>query len=315
MSTKLRRRLPWIVIAVATVVTLAVASTRSGTDSTPEARASALAREIRCAECVGQSVAESNSSSSIAQRDEIARLIAAGQTDDQVRTAFVDTYGSDILLLPDATGVNSVIWVIPIAVGVIGCGALFVRLRRRNGEPSTKQQHRSTILTVTLFVIVGVGAGAIVARSSGQRLSRDSITGDIATTSRTQLDDAQELALSDPLESIKLYDKVIADDPANVEAIAYRNWTLYRAVVAADGTEDVQRQALEGLRQATVLDPKYADAWAFRGVLELRVANDPAATIVALDNFRQLIGPDASGSGVPVELVDSLYDEATELVG
>jgi hypothetical protein len=181
-------------------------------------------------------------------------------------------------------------------------------------ETQISRRTRATWLTILAFVVVGIVAGVVVAQSSGQRLSRDSITGEIAPSSRTQLDDAQELSLTNPLDALKLYDEVIAQDPQNAEAIAYRNWTLYRALAGTEGTQDIQLEALDGLRTATQANPTYADAWAFRGVLELRVAEDAAACVQALDTFRQLIGPEASGSGVPIELVDSLYDEATQLL-
>jgi cytochrome c-type biogenesis protein CcmH/NrfF len=136
-----------IVMAAGSIVTLAFM--RQPDETTTDLRVQQLARQIRCAECVGQSVAESNSSSSIAQRDEIRRLVIEGRSADEIRTVFVDTYGTDILLLPDATGATSAVWVIPVLVGFAGVGALTVVIRRWSHVPAINltDQQRSQALT------------------------------------------------------------------------------------------------------------------------------------------------------------------------
>ena len=79
-----------------------------------------LAAELRCPDCQSLSVAESHTAAANAIRSEIAELLAAGQTPDQVRRHFVDRYGEWILLSPTAP----IAWWLPVAVLVVGGLAL-----------------------------------------------------------------------------------------------------------------------------------------------------------------------------------------------
>jgi len=99
------------------------------------ARTDALARELRCPDCQGLSVADSPTASAQEIRRQIDELVTGGATDDEVRAHFVARYGEWILLAPTAP----LVWVIPFAVVVAGAGALGAWLvsRRRplHGSP------------------------------------------------------------------------------------------------------------------------------------------------------------------------------------
>ena len=62
------------------------------------ARAHDLETEFKCPECQGLSVADSQAPTSRAIRADIKRRITAGQSDAEIRQAYVDTYGESILL-------------------------------------------------------------------------------------------------------------------------------------------------------------------------------------------------------------------------
>ena len=95
-----RRVLPWIVLGVVVVVVLVWAAWPSGEQSDPSERAHDLAAELRCPDCESLSVADSQTSSRA--RDPCATFGAAsrrqGQTDAEIRQAYVDRYGESILL-------------------------------------------------------------------------------------------------------------------------------------------------------------------------------------------------------------------------
>jgi cytochrome c-type biogenesis protein CcmH len=95
-------------------------------------RIASLERQVRCPSCQDLSVAQSISDSSIAVRNEIARSVAAGQSDAVILHALVARFGPSILLEPPPGGLDTLLWVVPLA---LGAGALVVGvavvLRRR----------------------------------------------------------------------------------------------------------------------------------------------------------------------------------------
>jgi tetratricopeptide (TPR) repeat protein len=80
-----------------------------------------------------------------------------------------------------------------------------------------------TMAAIAGVVAFAVVAGVLVARFSGRREAGDALTGDIRESTRTQLDNAQ-LALRQERydDAIEIYDAVLADQPDNVEAMAYK---------------------------------------------------------------------------------------------
>jgi cytochrome c-type biogenesis protein CcmH len=116
------------------VVVLAITLWPGGSPSV-SARAHGLEAEIKCPECQGLSVADSQATTSLAIRADIKQRIAAGQSDGTIRQAYVDRYGSSILLTPQSGGISLLVWVLPIVVfGVGAAGICFVLVRNRR-EP------------------------------------------------------------------------------------------------------------------------------------------------------------------------------------
>lgn len=129
------RRIVWALLAVVAVVGVVVLATRSGVDSSPRARADRLAHELACPVCTGESVAESNAPESRAMRDDIHDRIASGQSDREIRDAFVHTYGERILLTPDNGGLGVIAWGLPLVVIIIGAAGIALALRRWSRTP------------------------------------------------------------------------------------------------------------------------------------------------------------------------------------
>jgi cytochrome c-type biogenesis protein CcmH len=94
-------------------------------------RAAALARELRCPDCQGLSVADSPTQSAAEIRRQINELLASGASSDEVRAHFVARYGDWILLAP----ASPVLWAIPFVVLALGAAALVAWLVRARGRP------------------------------------------------------------------------------------------------------------------------------------------------------------------------------------
>ena len=81
-------------------------------DATRRARTTSRP-SCECPECEGLSVADSNAPTSRAIRADIKRRIADGQSDAEIRQAYVDKYGESILLAPQSSGLGLIVWVLP----------------------------------------------------------------------------------------------------------------------------------------------------------------------------------------------------------
>ena len=131
MSTPVARsRAAWLALALVAAVALAVGVSRTGGARTPEERIDAVARTIKCPVCPAESVYESRNSVALNVKAEIARLVRAGQTDDQIRAGLAARYGDDVLLVPSTRGIDALVWVLPVAPLVARAAGLVVACRR-----------------------------------------------------------------------------------------------------------------------------------------------------------------------------------------
>jgi cytochrome c-type biogenesis protein CcmH len=130
----IRRWGPWIALAVVVAIALAVVLWPNGQQSAA-ARAHTLETELKCPECEGLSVADSQAPTSVAIRADIKRRIAKGQSDAVIRQAYVDDYGQSILLSPQSSGISLIVWVLPVLVLALGATGIVFALRRNRGEP------------------------------------------------------------------------------------------------------------------------------------------------------------------------------------
>jgi len=112
-------------------------------DPPREARVQALGKLLRCPMCQGLSIADSGSSAARAQMDRVRELVAEGKTDDEIRAYFVARYGEWALLEPSAHGVNWLVWLLPVALLVVGA-LVISRLVRRAPPPGGAEEERAT---------------------------------------------------------------------------------------------------------------------------------------------------------------------------
>ena len=128
----MRTQLP-AVAAGALLALLAILSLLWLTQSpaTDADRADALAAELRCPDCQGLSVADSQTASAREIRRQIGDLVASGASDAEVRAHFVDRYGEWILLAPTSPAA----WILPFAALLLGLTALATWLVRRRPAP------------------------------------------------------------------------------------------------------------------------------------------------------------------------------------
>jgi cytochrome c-type biogenesis protein CcmH len=108
----------WLYLA-ALVAVVALVALVAPSASSRATRIAHLESLVRCPSCEDLSVAQSNATSSIAVRREIADRVAAGASDSQILTSLESTYGSTILLSPSTGGVGVLLWVVPVSAGAL----------------------------------------------------------------------------------------------------------------------------------------------------------------------------------------------------
>jgi cytochrome c-type biogenesis protein CcmH len=122
----MKRWLGWI--AIGWLLVLCSVALLAYGRATPTAslsdRTLAVARELRCPVCQGESVADSQSGISQGIRAIIRRKLADAQSPDAIKQYFVARYGNKILLSPPSSGIGSVAWLAPPLLVAGGMGLL-----------------------------------------------------------------------------------------------------------------------------------------------------------------------------------------------
>ena len=93
-------------------------------------REDAIAKQLMCRVCAGQSVAESNSEIARDIRREIKRQIQKGKSDEEIILALRESFGDGILAEPPFSGFNLIVWLLPLAAALAGAAFAADYIRR-----------------------------------------------------------------------------------------------------------------------------------------------------------------------------------------
>lgn len=303
--TRLRTALPWLLLAAVVVLALGVVAARSSESTSAQERVDGITRELRCPTCQSESVYESRSATADAIRADVARRVEAGESDAQIEQAYVNRYTEWILLTPANDGVGFLVWGIPVVVLVLGAGAVVLaarrgrRGRRDDGEPRAAARWAWLGGTAAVAVV----AAFALTTALGDRRPGGTVTGNSDSAEPTvpaapsdgdpyteQIAAARAKLDDDPAGALADYDAAAQIDPTEPEPPAYIGW-IY--ALTAERLEGAQRdqlvdRALDNLATSRRLDPDYADAHAFTGLVLLNLADDPEGAVPHLQRFLQL---------------------------
>lgn len=104
-------------------------------DPALEARARAIASELRCLVCQNQSIDDSDASLARDLRVLVREKLKEGMTDAQVREFVHSRYGDFVLLRPPMKPGTLLLWSAPLIALLAGAAALWMAARRRTGLP------------------------------------------------------------------------------------------------------------------------------------------------------------------------------------
>jgi len=160
-------------------------------------------------------------------------------------------------------------------------------------------------------VLIAVGAGWLVARSSGERLAGQQITGvDPRQDLDAKLVQARVLTGTDVPAALALYDEILTEQPEHAEALTYRSWLLYVSSLQAGVPEvrDLARSTAQAdLARAATADADYADPHCFLGVIAANADDDVATARQEIDTCLAL-GPPAYARGIVEQFATELEE-------
>jgi cytochrome c-type biogenesis protein CcmH len=132
------RRAAWLAALAVAALAVAALAAAPGTASavTPRTNLYAVESQVMCVTC-GIPLLEAQSAQADDERTYIQTLVDQGHTLAYIKAALVSEYGNEVLALPPASGFDTTVYVVPIAVvaALIAIVALLLpRWRRRRRE-------------------------------------------------------------------------------------------------------------------------------------------------------------------------------------
>ena len=100
-------------------------------DPVLEERARELSQGLRCPVCRNESIDESNAALAKELRIVLRERLVAGDTDEQAVEFMVARYGEFVLLRPDTSGANMILWLAAPALLLIALGIGWSTIRSR----------------------------------------------------------------------------------------------------------------------------------------------------------------------------------------
>lgn len=178
-------------------------------------------------------------------------------------------------------------------------------------DSARRRRPTKAIVAAVVLAIVSGGTGYAVATSSDERSATDEVSGEIVRGTTDRITEAQLLARDGRiLDAVKVYDEVLVDDPENPVALAQKGWLLSRV-----GEPSLIDSGLASIDRAITVEPAYADAYFFRGMILWRAKGDPASAVetfqrgidtrpppdllASFQEVKQLAEADAAGTAPP----------------
>lgn len=112
-------------------------------DAAQEERYNALTLELRCTVCQNQSLADSDAPLAQDLRAEIYDMMMAGRSDEEIKTFMIERYGDFVLYRPPVQGNTFALWVIPLALLLLGAVAVVFVVRNHNRNLAARREEES----------------------------------------------------------------------------------------------------------------------------------------------------------------------------
>jgi cytochrome c-type biogenesis protein CcmH len=125
------KRLVWLLLATGSVA-FAVDTTVLPNPQLQE-RYEALTHELRCMQCMNNSIADSPVGLAYVLRRDVQELLETGNSAAAIRAYMVQRYGNVILFTPPMSGSSAWVWILPVLAAIAGL-LIGVRIVRRRAS-------------------------------------------------------------------------------------------------------------------------------------------------------------------------------------
>ena len=101
-----------------------------------------LYERIMCPICAGQTIAQSNSGTSVQMRDLVLKKLRQGETKEEILQYFASKYGERILAQPTKKGFNRMLWLLPFVIIVVAVAVISLLMLRWSSRVSVETEPR-----------------------------------------------------------------------------------------------------------------------------------------------------------------------------
>ncbi|PRY78829.1 cytochrome c-type biogenesis protein CcmH [Yoonia maritima] len=135
-----------LVLCIIAAPVFAVEPSEMLDDPALEERARELSQGLRCPVCQNETIDESNATLAQELRIVLRERLVAGDTDEEAVTYMVSRYGEYVLLRPDASGANLILWLAAPLMLLLALWVGITTIRRRNIAPMPLSQDEEEAL-------------------------------------------------------------------------------------------------------------------------------------------------------------------------
>jgi len=142
-AVRLLQRLTVLLFAMLCGVGHAADAVPTDQDRATQARATALAEQLRCLVCQNQTIADSNADLAVDLRRQVREQISAGRSDREIIAFMTERYGDFVLYRPPFKASTLLLWAGPailLAIGAFIAVRLVAERRVAEAAPLTPEQ-------------------------------------------------------------------------------------------------------------------------------------------------------------------------------
>jgi len=129
----------FIVLWLSIATSFAAIDTYEFKDGDKQQRFQQLTADLRCPKCQNQNIADSNAAIAQDLRQKIYNMLEKDQSDDQIVDYMVARYGDFVLYEPRFDAKNSVLWLAPLILLILGLGLVVYLSRKRSQDTDSTE--------------------------------------------------------------------------------------------------------------------------------------------------------------------------------
>jgi len=127
----LKRWPGWLLMLGVAVALVLIGTLRDGAARTETDRVDSITKRIACPVCSGESVFESRNAASVNIHNKVEDLVREGRLNDsEIIATLQEDSSAQLLLVPKRSGLDALVWALPVAAGVVAFAGLGLAFRK-----------------------------------------------------------------------------------------------------------------------------------------------------------------------------------------